>query len=278
MKWLTMFAVLFLAGCGGSSSQQNNNPPPTQSATMKAGQWELVATPSAGGEPVYLEANLTVGTGNGASSVYSSNLNTQLFQNSAAPGHGADGQGLFSACSNWAVDATTSNNTLSGDAYNPGGSGAHPMTFSATVSSGGQSVSGGTYTSTNSLCLWEPGPTTGTFTGYVVPPLNGTFTGILTGTSSGPDQFAIQITQDSNFGITASGTSVRNGVTSNLSFSPSVSSNNIIGALMTIDGTETNINGSWHYQVFGHFNPAGTQITVATSGQMGYESGTLTKQ
>jgi hypothetical protein len=112
-----------------------------------------------------------------------------------------------------------------------------------------------------------------------VTPLNGTFSGTLSGTSS--DQITLQITQDSNFGITATGTSVRAGVTTNLSISPAAgpsSTSNIIGATVQGSGTTSNVNGNSTFGVFGHFNPAGTQIQIVGNFQWGTETGTLTKQ
>jgi hypothetical protein len=80
---------------------------------------------------------------------------------------------------------------------------------------------------------------------YKVAPLNGTFSGTLTGTGQG--QITFQVTQDSNFGITASGTSVQAGVTTNLSISPSDGSttnnssptSNVIGATLQASGAAT---------------------------------------
>ncbi|HTF25468.1 MAG TPA: hypothetical protein VK937_16415 [Candidatus Limnocylindria bacterium] len=196
----------------------------------------------------------------------------------APPGRGIDGLGLFSYCEGWNFDSTLSNNALSGSWYAPS-SPATAATFSAgALSSNGQAISGGSYSSSNPFCSFEPGPTAGTFTGYVVAPLNGTFTGTLTGTSSGPDQITIHVIQDSTFGVTVSGTSVQNGVTSNLSISPSATSTDVVGAVISAFGTETNINGSWRFGLFGHFNPAGTQITIAADTRSGFESGPLTKQ
>jgi len=142
--------------------------------------------------------------------------------------------------------------------FSPGSSGVE-ANFSATIASNAQSVSGGTYTDNGTFCGFEPARTTGTFTGYVVTPLNGTFAGTLTGGSKGPDQITIQVTQDSNFGITATGSSLQTGLTTSLSISPAGSStdntdgySNVIGATVQASGTSSNVNGNSTFQVFGH--------------------------
>ena len=53
---------------------------------------------------------------------------------------------------------------------------------------------------------------------------------------------------------------------------------NVIGVTLQLSGTATNVNGSNAFQFFGHFNPAGTEITIGVEGNSGTETGTLTKQ
>jgi hypothetical protein len=266
-----LFVSIVLAGCGGGYGTTTQ--PPT-GATMQAGQWEFVATPSTGAKPVYVEADLTLSPGQ----VTSAHLQTSLFQFG-----GPIGGGVFSDCVGYDLYASVANGILGGmSTPNVGVLEAQPSpaeaNFSATIASNGQSVSGGSYTDYASFCGFESAKTSGTFTGYIVTPLNGTFSGTLSGTSS--DQITIQITQDSNFGITATGTSVRAGVTTNLSISPAVSSanSNIIGATVQGNGTASNVNGNTTFQVFGHLNPAGTQIQIVGNFNWGTETGTLTKQ
>jgi hypothetical protein len=244
---------------------------------MQAGQWEFVATPSSGAPPVYIETNLTLAPDQVTSGVFS----TLLFK------FGGQVGGQFSICNNWSINGVVANGILGGSLpdgvsgatlYSPSSAGVE-ANFSATIASNGQSVSGGSYTDTNGFCLLESPNTSGTFTGYVVAPLNGTFSGTLSG-SGQPQQVNLQITQDSNFGITASGTSVQPGVTTTLAISPAASGSysNVIGATIQASGTATNVNGSSAIQVVGHINPAGTQIQVSLGGQSGTETGTLTKQ
>ena len=264
-----LFVSIVLAGCGGAGT---SNPPPPTGPTMQAGQWEFVATPTSGAKPVYLEADLVLSPGQ----VTSAHLQTNLFQFGGPIG------GVFSNCLGYDASASVANGILGGMSTPQVGvleaSGSLEANFSATIDSNGQSVSGGSYTDYATFCGFESAKTSGTFTGYIVAPLNGTFSGTLSGTSS--DQITIQITQDSNLGITATGTSVRAGVTTNLSISPagSSSNSNIIGATVQGNGTTSNVNGNSTFGVFGHFNPKGTQIQIVGNFQWGTETGTLTKQ
>lgn len=281
-KWhAVLVGVLGFAfcGCGGGGSSSTTLPTP-QGATMQAGQWEFVATPTSGAKPVYLETNLVLSLGQVASTVF----NTNLFQFGGAIG------GQFSDCANFDSNASVKNGILGGMAApqvgvleSPGSTGPE-ANFTATIASDGKSVSGGSYTDFATFCGLESAKSSGTFTGYIVAPLNGTFVGTLSG-SAGADQITIQVTQDANFGITASGTSVQAGVTTALSISPAGSPtdntggySNVIGATVQANGTTSNVNGNSTFQVFGHINPAGTQIQVVSVGSSGTETGTLSKQ
>ncbi len=265
-----LFVSIVLIGCGGAGT--STTPPPT-GATMQAGQWEFVATPTSGAKPVYLETDLVLSPGQ----VTSGHLQTSVFQFGGPIG------GQFSNCGGYDLYASVANGILGGmSTPNVGVLESQPnleANFTATIASDGKSVSGGSYTDYASFCGFESGKTSGTFTGYIAAPLNGTFSGTLSGTSS--DQITIQITQDSNFGITATGTSVQAGVTTNLSISPAAgpsSTSNIIGATVYGGGTTSNVNGNSTFGVFGHFNPTGTQIQIVGNFQWGTETGTLTKQ
>jgi hypothetical protein len=274
-----LFVSIVLTGCGGSGTS-TTSPPPT-SATMQAGQWEFVATPPSGATPVYLETNLVLSPGQVASSVF----NTNLFRFGGPIG------GLFSDCGNFDTSASVTNGMLGGMTapqvgvlQSPGTNGPE-ANFVATIASDGKSVSAGSYTDYASFCGLAPAQSSGTFTGYIVTPLNGTFVGTLNGSSAGADQLTIHVTQDSNFGITASGSSLQAGVTTTLSIAPagSPTSNtggysNVIGATLQANGTASNVNGNSTFQVFGHLNPAGTQIQIVVFDQSGTETGTLTKQ
>jgi hypothetical protein len=168
---------------------------------------------------------------------------------------------------------------LAGGVLQPGGTPA--FNFSgAVVASTGVSVSSGTYTipSNANIGGMLPVGSSGKFSGYSVPPFNGTFAGTITGLGV-TDQISITATQDSNFGITASGTDTELGVLINLSISPSVGRSNVIGAVIEANGQESNVNiGTRAFQVFGHSNPTGTSVLLGATGVAGVETGTLTKQ
>jgi hypothetical protein len=279
MKYHSSTVVLVLCaaliGCGSTGG---GTAPSSQGATMQAGQWEFVATPSSGAPPVYIESNLTPSPDQVTSGV----LNTVLFE---FGGTGLGGVGT--TCGNWSLDSTVANGVLggpipagsSGGEIFPGSSGVIEASFSATIASNGQSISGGSYTDNGSFCGFESAKTSGTFSGSVIAPLNGTFTGTLIG-SGQPQLVTLQIVQNSTFGITVSGTSVESGVTTNIAIPPAGPTlfSNVIGATIDASGTTTNVNGNDTIQMFGHFNLSGTQITTAVTIAGLTTSGTLTKQ
>jgi hypothetical protein len=186
---------------------------------------------------------------------------------------------------NLEANGSLTNGLLAGSFASPGGPDSITLSH-ANVASTGQSVSGGSYTiASNFTNFYFPANSSGTLTGYVVSPLNGTYSGTLMGGSAGADNVSIHVTQDSNFGITASGTSSVPGVASNLSISPSGSPtdnlngySNVIGATVSARGTASNINGSSTFSVLGHFNATGSQLQIEVFGNSGTETGTLTKQ
>jgi hypothetical protein len=93
-----------------------------------------------------------------------------------------------------------------------------------------------------------------TFTDNAITPLNGTFSGTITG--SGQTQVVtIHVTQDSNFGLTVTGTSFQSGVTSTISISPNSNlpfNTDIRGTFVYANGTATNVNGTSPFQVLAH--------------------------
>src|SRR5690348_3388708 len=84
---------------------------------------------------------------------------------------------------------------------------------SATVAPDGKSVSGSF--SGGSLCGFISSGATGAFTGTLVLPINGTFSGTLSGTGQ-QCQVTLQIAEDSNFDITASGIVISAGTVTNI--------------------------------------------------------------
>jgi hypothetical protein len=263
--------ALFIAGCGLGGGTQTPIPTPTPTPTptpanLQAGQWEFVLTPSAPGQlpPFYVEANLTVA----GSSVYSSGNNTLLFANQGAVANELPAQ----ACGNVALNATISGTTLSGtvdDASSPAST--VPLTLSgATIASNGQSVSGGSYTATSTDCgfLSEGiSGTSGTLSGYVVAPVNGTYSGTLnlTGASGSGvlGQLTLQVTQT---GLDASATGTlltAQAVTTNLSTGPTTGTTNATtGALVGLSGTATTLSTTDQFSLMCHVTQDGSQMTV----------------
>jgi hypothetical protein len=257
-KILTLVVCAAVFGCGAT----NRYGPPPAFGVMQPGQWEFIATPT-NAPPVFVEANLVVS----GISVSATQPNVELFQPNGS---------TFSSCTNLTISASMPNGVLAGTMTGVG-SGVQTTFSGATVASGGKSVYGGSYTSPN-LCGLAANQSSGTFTGYVVAPLNGTFVGTITG-SGQPQQISVQITQDSNFGLTVTGTSIQSGVTSTISVSPNANlplNTDIRGAFVYATGTATNVNGTSAFVVLAHVNPTATQITVLD--QTGVQSGTLTKQ
>jgi hypothetical protein len=274
----SILAIIFcvaLAGCGVSSS--GSGPNSTNNATMQQGQWEFAIAPN-NSNPVYLDANLIVSSASNSGSgddVSSTAFNTLLFVNG-----GAIANGLFGSCTNLAINGTLSGNTLTVFLISPGSSAPNNGSFSGTISNNGLSVSNGSY-SILGMCGFAPANTGGTITGYTIAPVNGTFSGTLTDAFGNMNSVVMQMSQNSNFGITASGTSTASGVITNLSIAPNVGNggfSNVIGATIQATGTGTNISGNSQFQVFGHFNPAATQITLGFLSGNVWKTGVLTKQ
>src|SRR5256885_6378427 len=145
MRYL-LLALLstMLIGCGGAGNPGTNTPS-SGGTTMQTGQWEFVATPSNGGQPVYIEVNL-VGSN---AAIGSTVFNTALFQFGGSVG------GQFSDCVNWTTsnDVTSSNN-FSGTLSSPGSTPpTNQITYTATLAASGQGISNGSYSAPSStLC------------------------------------------------------------------------------------------------------------------------------
>jgi hypothetical protein len=92
------------------------------------------------------------------------------------------------------------------------------------------------------------------------------------------------ITQNPDFSLNVSGTSVENGVTTIFALLPQSQSPTSLGAVTGASvfwgGTAENVNGSQSFSFSGHLNPTATQLT-ATIFQVGPNetvTGTLTRQ
>jgi hypothetical protein len=271
---LSVVLCTVLAACGATSKSGNVG----ANATMQAGQWEFVATPTSGGPTQYLEANLADSGGG----VFSTPSNALVFwfegttPETCAYVDGGTPGGLT-------VSGTISGNQLSGF-LNPGG----VYEFSGAVAANGQSVSGGTFGGFDTCPLPGGGntgtPTSGTFTGVTVSPLSGTFAGTLNGSISGPLNISMSVVQNANFDVTASGTASQGGCTYTLTFGPpSNGVSNVVGATLQMSGTGTSASvcGTVTFGVVGHFNQTATQIQILATNLDPNDNalpGTLTKQ
>jgi hypothetical protein len=90
----------------------------------------------------------------------------------------------------------------------------------------------------------------------------------------------LRITQNPDFSLNVTGTSVENGVTTALISSSAPQSNIVSGATTYISGTAQNVNGSEPFVISAHLNPAATQLTITDMnfGATENVTGALTKQ
>jgi hypothetical protein len=267
MKTLTLVVclVIFLGGCGsggmGSTSSANN-------VTMQGGQWEYVAVPENSTIPIYIEGNLP------STSVEFSAGDILFFQPTEV--------GLIEPtapiyCGNLNMTASISDTTLNGKFGTPT---SHFARFSGELAANGQSIAKGTYS--GALCSDPPFSVQvkATLTGSTIPLVNGTFTGTLNSNLYGPDVVTVTVTQNPDFSLNFSGTSVENGVTTDLAAITAPGNNLVIGAIVYLTGSAVNINGTNSFAFNGHLNTTGSQMTV-TSMNIGlneHVTGALTKQ
>jgi hypothetical protein len=263
----TVFVLIVVAGlsaCGGGSGGGGNNGGGGSAAQMQAGQWEFHVVQNDSGYGYYLEANI-VDSGDG---IFSTSPNTTEYCGEIGSPAVDPGMTLSAAFSG---DALTGSILASND---PGVS----TTFSATVASDGKSVSAGTISASDLVCAWSGTGSSnngagGTFSGYTVAPINGTFVGTLSGDGS-PDQVSMTISQDANFGITASGTVNQAGTVSALVITPEGNIggvNEIVGAQIQASGT---IAGG-PFTLIGQSDPQGDQLSVFLVYGTEREGGTL---
>jgi hypothetical protein len=254
-----VMCLCLLGGCGMSSMPSTAN-----NVLMKGGQWEFAVKAEDGAAATYYEANLP------ATNVGFNVPNAEIFQplQWTVP----NTEPIF--CSGYFLDGNISGAKLDGKIAG-GFPLSHFASFSGELDADGQSISTGQY-SGGTCRLNGTVNTTGSFTGYTVPPLNGMFTGTLTSSLHGVTVVAISITQNDDFTITATGTSVENGVTSALASLPGQDSI-VLGATTFFGGTATNVNGSPQFGAFGHLNPLGTQLMIEIDNTTDSITGTLTK-
>jgi hypothetical protein len=271
MKVLTLVVCLaiFIAGCG-SSSAANGSVSTANNVTMQGGQWEYVVTPTNGSITMLLDANLP------GTNAQLSATNAQIFQPSQVNLVGSTSP-IY--CTSFNIDASIRDSNLNGK-LSWGYPAVHFADFSGDLAANGQSISSGTYS--GGVCSVASGPgfggpqIKGTVTGYTIAPVNGTYSGTLTNSLHGPDVVTFTIAQNPDFSLKMSGTSVVNGVSTALVGN----SNSVTGALVFLQGTTENVNGSNSFDFSGHVNPTATQLTVALMnlGPTETLTGALTKQ
>lgn len=252
MKVLTLVVCLaiFIAGCGSASTANN--------VTMQGGQWEYVITPDNGSITMLLDANLP-----GTNAQFSA-TNALIFQPSEI---GLTPTTAPIYCSSFNIDASIRDSNLNGK-LSWGYPATHFADFSGDLAANGQSISNGTYSGgicgvTSSAVMSGP-QIKGTLTGYTIAPVNGTYSGTLTNSLYGPDVVTFTITQNADFSLNASGTSVVNGVSTVLvGQNPQTLNSVVTGASVFLQGTAENVNGSKFFSFSGHLNPTATQLTVA---------------
>jgi hypothetical protein len=276
MKSMALVVCLgmFILGCGSG-----NMVDVTKNAVMKGGQWEYVVTPDSGGNALNFEANVP---GTNAQFI---GTNAMIFYPSQVGLTSPTATPIY--CSPFAFSGEINGDAVKGN-FDWGDTSERFATFSGELATNGQSISNGTYSGQS--CANGDGPGTpkpsfkGTFSGQTIAPVNGTYSGTLTSSLFGADVVTFVITQNSNFSLNISGTSVENGVSTTFTLLPQsqslASQGMVTGANVVWSGTAENVNGTQNFSFSGHLNPTATQLT-ATIFHVGSNetvTGTLTRQ
>jgi hypothetical protein len=244
---------------------------------MKGGQWEYVVTPDSGGATLNFEANVP------GTNLQFNGTNAMIFYPSQVGLTGPTTRPIY--CSPFAFNGEINGNAVNGN-FDWGDTSERFANFSGELAANGQSISNGAYSGQS--CAGGDGPGTpkpdfkGTFTGQIIAPVNGTYSGTLASSLFGADVVTFVITQNSDFSLNISGTSVENGVTTMFASLPQAPAPQaaVTGANVGWGGTAENVNGSQDFSFSGHLNPMATQLTV-TIFQVGPNetvTGTLTRQ
>jgi hypothetical protein len=268
MKILTLVVcvAIILGGCGaGGSGSAGVN------VQMPSGQWEFSVVPDNGTIPMFIDMNLSETNGTLTAT------NAQIFQPAE---DGISNQSGPIYCGNFNVNGAVSDDKLNGK-LSWGQPASHFANFSGVLASNGQSLSEGTYQ--GEVCLLATSPvaggvqTKGTLVGYTIPAASGTFTGTLNSSLYGADVVTISVTQNPDFSLTFTGTSIENGVTTALIPSSNPQNSTVVGATVYLTGSATNVNGSAAFSIAGH--PTATQLTITNMNFGGDENvtGALTK-
>ena len=236
-------------------------------------------TPDSGGATLNFEANVP------GTNLQFNGTNAIIFEPSQVGLTGPTTTPIY--CSPFAVNGEINGNAVKGS-FDWGNTSQRFASFSGELAADGQSLSNGAYS--GQPCTVAGGPGTpmpdfkGTFTGQIIAPANGTYIGKLTSSLFGADVVTFVITQNPDFSLNVSGTSVENGVTTMFALPPQAqtpaSLGAVTGASVFWGGTAENVNGSQNFSFSGHWNPTATQLT-ATIFQVGSNenvTGTLTRQ
>jgi hypothetical protein len=271
---LVVCLSMIVGGCG-SGNMVNV----AKNVAMKGGQWEYVVMPDSGGASLNFEANVP------GTNLQFNGTNAMIFNPSQVGSTGPTTMPIF--CTPFAFNGEINGNTVKGN-FDWGDSSQRFASFSGELAADGQSLSNGAYL--GQPCTVAGGPGTpepnfkGTLTGNIIAAVNGTYSGKLTSSLFGTDVVTFVITQNPDFSLNFSGTSVENGVTTMFAPLPQsqtpASQGAVTGASVFWGGTAENVNGSQNFSFSGHLNPASTQLTV-TIFQVGSNetvTGTLTRQ
>jgi hypothetical protein len=261
-------------GCGsGNMVNVANN------VVMKGGQWEYIVTPNSGAATLNFEANVP------GTNLQFDGTNAMIFNPSQVGLPGPSTMPIY--CSSFAFNGEINSNSVKGN-FDWGPPTQRFANFAGELAANGQSITSGTYSGEACTVRYgpgNPGPDfKGTFTGQIIAPANGTYSGKLTSSLFGADVVTFVITQNPDFSLNVSGTSVENGVTTIFALLPQSQSPTSLGAVTGASvfwgGTAENVNGSQSFSFSGHLNPTATQLT-ATIFQVGPNetvTGTLTRQ
>jgi hypothetical protein len=259
MLVVCLFAVLSMcvSGCGSANASEN--------VTMQGGQWEYVVTPENSGITMYFGTNLPM-----TSASFNTN-NTVIFQ----PSQVSSTQNVEPiVCSTYALNGAIDGTKIDGKFDTPTAAFA---SFSGQLSSNGQSISNGKYDG-EACAIASTAKIKGTLTGYTVAPISGTFTGKLTSSSFGADVMTIAFTQNSDFSLNFSGTSVENGVTTSFTNMTGATESFIVGGTVLFGANTVNVNGKSQFSGMGHLSPDEKQLLLRIDGPNDSAVGTLTKR
>lgn len=267
---LVVCLAVCLAGCGAGQMVST-----AKNVVMQGGQWEFVVVPDNGAITMDVDANLP------ATNLQFSGTNALIFQPSQIPLMAGSTSPVY--CSSFNINGVINGGGMSGK-MSWGDPAVHFANFSGDLAANGQSISNGTYS--GEACNVRNGPGNpgpqmkGTLTGYTIAPVNGTYSGTLTSSLHGAEVVTFVISQNADFSLNMTGTSVENGVSTTFVPTAQPLANIVFGATVYLAGSAASANGSNNFTFAGHLNPTATQLTVAvmTLGPSETLSGTLTKQ